>query len=132
MINPAKLKRISWECVHFTPSIDLPSARNELGAQEIRLFDFEAIGIDNKERLLDAIASAMQFPDYFGRNWQALIDCLHDMRWSPANGYVLAIIAADQLWMHSPQLAGTLVEIWLSGAQYWSQYGKPFHLVFVV
>ncbi len=34
-----------------------------------------------KLELLDAIASVLDFPGYFGRNWNALWDCLGDFSW---------------------------------------------------
>lgn len=34
--------------------------------------------------LLQRIADGLKFPDYFGGNWNALIDCLSDMTWSVA------------------------------------------------
>jgi hypothetical protein len=32
--------------------------------------------INSKERLMNAMADACHFPDYFGKNWDALKDCL--------------------------------------------------------
>jgi hypothetical protein len=37
--------------------------------------------IREKERLLERLAVGLKFPDYFGGNWDALIDCLSDMSW---------------------------------------------------
>lgn len=34
-----------------------------------------------KAELLERVALALSFPDYFGRNWDALIDCLSDLSW---------------------------------------------------
>ena len=53
--------------------------------------------LDAKSALLDAIAAAFQFPGYFGRNWDALIDCWSDMAWLPAPGYICIILRADVL-----------------------------------
>lgn len=37
-----------------------------------------------KEQLLRRLAQGLCFPDYFGENWDALIDCLSDLTWSQA------------------------------------------------
>lgn len=72
----------------------------------------------------------MGFPDYFGRNWDALHDFLKDMSWQPGSGYVLVIENSRLLWEKHHDIAGTLVEVWLSAAEFQSSHGKPFHLVF--
>ena len=38
----------------------------------------------SKVELLRRIARELSFPDYFGENWDALIDCLSDLSWSQA------------------------------------------------
>jgi RNAse (barnase) inhibitor barstar len=38
-------------------------------------------GIRSKADLLQALATAGRFPDYFGNNWDALLDCLCDFGW---------------------------------------------------
>jgi RNAse (barnase) inhibitor barstar len=38
-------------------------------------------GINSEEALLDAISIALRFPDYFGRNWNALDECICDLSW---------------------------------------------------
>ncbi|MGC8780904.1 MAG: barstar family protein [Anaerolineae bacterium] len=40
--------------------------------------------IRSKAAFLDACAEALAFPAYFGRNWDALADCLRDLSWAPA------------------------------------------------
>jgi hypothetical protein len=44
--------------------------------------------------LFDEFAAALQFPPYFGENWDALDECLSDLDWLPANAYVLFIVNA--------------------------------------
>jgi RNAse (barnase) inhibitor barstar len=48
---------------------------------------------------LDGIAAALSFPDYFGRNLDALRDCLIDLSWLPAGQHVL-------VWQRSGVLRG--------------------------
>lgn len=38
-------------------------------------------GISSKEQLLTTFAEIGNFPDYFGKNWDALTDCLRDLSW---------------------------------------------------
>ena len=38
-------------------------------------------GISDKQALLRLISAALQFPEYFGFNWDALDECLADLSW---------------------------------------------------
>jgi RNAse (barnase) inhibitor barstar len=46
-------------------------------------------GIKSKPDLLDALSTALCFPDYFGRNWDALEECICDLSWLPDGNIVL-------------------------------------------
>jgi hypothetical protein len=77
----------------------------------------------DKERLLQNIAAALDFPDWFGQNWDALEDCLSDLA---GEGYVLLFEQAkpgDDL--------GVLIDVLGSSAQSWAARGKPFFVVFI-
>ncbi len=46
----------------------------------------------DKAGLMEAVSSAFRFPTYFGRNWDALLDCLRSLPDElPAKGFVLAV-----------------------------------------
>jgi len=58
---------------YFTAFIDGEAARDKAG-------------------LMDQIGPAFRFPSYFGKNWDALLDCLRSLPDTvPARGYVLAV-----------------------------------------
>jgi RNAse (barnase) inhibitor barstar len=38
-------------------------------------------GLHSKIELLHNLAHKLAFPDYFGENWDALVDCLSDLSW---------------------------------------------------
>jgi RNAse (barnase) inhibitor barstar len=79
-----------------------------------------------RQPLFDAIAKALEFPDWFGRNWDALEDCLSDLSWRPASGHLLlfeSFAAGDEL--------GVLIDVLGSAAEYWAGRGRPFFAVFV-
>ena len=48
------------------------------------------------------LARALRFPDYFGHNWDAVYDCLTDLHWLPAAGYVLVLDGFDHLARSEP------------------------------
>jgi hypothetical protein len=46
-------------------------------------------GIKSENALLDALSVALHFPDYFGRNWNALDECICDLSWLSPGDVVL-------------------------------------------
>ena len=85
-------------------------------------------GATGKAVLMERIARALGFPEWFGGNWDALEDCLTDLSWLDAGGHVLIFegtqaIAADD--------SGVLGDILASAASYWAERGRPFFAVFV-
>src|SRR5947209_15322277 len=47
--------------------------------------------------LFGEFSAALQFPYYFGNNWAAFDECLADLDWLPAKGYILIISEASTL-----------------------------------
>lgn len=68
---------------YFTAFIDGEAARDKAG-------------------LMDQIGPAFKFPSYFGKNWDALLDCLRSLPDSvPARGYVLAVRNSSSFLLRS-------------------------------
>src|SRR6266705_1900430 len=47
------------------------------------------VGITSKAELLAELAQRLHFPGYFGMNWDALDECIHDLSWLPVGPIVL-------------------------------------------
>jgi RNAse (barnase) inhibitor barstar len=99
----------------------------ELDGFEVLTIEGDSIG--SKEELLDAIAEGFGFPDWFGRNWDALEECLRDLD-AVNDGYALVITDATALWAERPRVSGTLVEVWLDAAADGAERGVELRLVF--
>ena len=59
----------------------------------VRAGDFAAMiprDIGSKEALFERLARTLGFPDYFGKNWDALSDCLRDFHWREERRIVIA------------------------------------------
>ncbi|WP_216216192.1 barstar family protein [Amycolatopsis aidingensis] len=57
----------------------------------------------DKMSTVDAIAAALSFPDWFGRNLDALYDSLTDLSWLPPGEHVLIWVDADLLKRADPK-----------------------------
>lgn len=80
----------------------------------------------DKDDLLAALAVALKLPDWFGHNWDALVDCLCDLSWKPAPGYVLFIEGHDALRAAHAGDFDTLVDVFAEVADYWRGEDVPF------
>jgi len=57
-----------------------------------------------KQSLLQGLARELEFPPYFGHNWDALDECLADLEdWMPATAYILLFLEADELLADSQE-----------------------------
>lgn len=107
---------------------DLARAASVAGL-DIAHISLGAVG--TKEELLRRFASALGFPEWFGANWDALEDCLTDMSWRPADGYVLVVDGIPGLEELASDDRDTLFDILRSCARFWAGEATPFFVAFV-
>lgn len=72
------------------------------------------------------VAKALAFPQWFGGNWDAFEDCLGDLSWQPAPGYVLLLEHGKHFGAGHKQEFVIAVEVLDAVAGYWQVQGKPF------
>ncbi|NMG76347.1 barstar family protein [Aromatoleum diolicum] len=80
---------------------------------------------NDKADFLRRIAGALHFPDWFGHNWDALADCLRDLSWLPADGYVIVLEHADRLRVAAEGDFTTALEILEETARDWAEEDVP-------
>lgn len=97
MLVVEDLTRVTWHCVHFVSSKDAATLSAQLTRSGLQVCEIPGSTIKTEEDLFAAVATALQFPAYFGRNWDALDECLRDMTWLPSKGYVLIVRDVGQL-----------------------------------
>jgi hypothetical protein len=127
------LIRVSSLCIHFLEFDNaLASLENLRAKSQVALYSIDGASILNDQDMLAALASELQFPDYFGMNLDALNDCMRDMDGQDAPGYVLVVWNSIALWRDAPRTAANLVHAWQWAVEHtWLPKGKPLHLVFV-
>ena len=111
--------------VYFVTTEDLDTlgvAARDAGLQ-VRRID---LGHADKQTLLLRIATALDFPSTFGRNWDALSDGLRDLSWLAAPGYALLFENGGDLQQAGSEAFDTLLEILEECAQEWGERDIPF------
>jgi RNAse (barnase) inhibitor barstar len=83
-------------------------------------FHIDGKNIARKEQLLNHVATALHFPKDFGHNWDALEECLTDMDWVDAEGYLIYYEHIEALQSAGDQF-DTFVEILRDAVQSWKE-----------
>jgi len=123
---PQQLSDASKSGVYRTARADgvLAAARGS----DLRVARIDLAGAAGKDALISRVAAALEFPEWFGGNWDALEDCLSDLSWSAAGGHVLLFEGAERL---PADERGILLDILASAAASWKERGRPFFAVLV-
>ena len=93
-----------------------------------------------KQDLFEEFALHLSLPDYFGRNWDALADCLEDLEWLQGFAYAVVIDGANEVLLDEPadqlnlfvQLIDRVAANWaepVTLGEDWDRPAIPFHWV---
>lgn len=87
--------------------------------QDWRCFYLDGEQVTDKASFLRVCAEAVEFPTYFGYNWDALEECIGDLSWAPAQGYVILYdsmwpiaAAKPDEWCIARSILASAVEVW--------------------
>lgn len=89
----------------------------------------------NKEELFQEFAATLQFPYYFGNNWDAFDECINDLSWLPADRYIFFITNLNKVLSRNPKDLVLFLYYLNEAVIDWNQdnefrKNKPFHLIF--
>jgi RNAse (barnase) inhibitor barstar len=102
---------------------------NEADAAGWRLFYLDGARVRDKKSFLDKAARAMEFPEYFGHNWDAFEECVNDLAWAPASGYILLFQAPERMIKNARADWEIAVEILTTAIENWNEQGVPFYVL---
>ena len=101
-------------------------------AKGFGVYEIDLACVADKAALMQEMQHALALPEWFGRNWDALEDCLTDMSWHEDDvGYVLLLAASGDLRRRDRALFLTLVDVLKSAADYWRGAERPFWAFFL-
>jgi RNAse (barnase) inhibitor barstar len=95
-----------------------------------RCFHLDGREIATKRDFLQACALGLQLPDYFGNNWDALVDCLRDLAWAPAkSGYLVLYDTAERFATTNPADLAVALDILRSAVESWRTTPTPLSVL---
>ncbi len=83
----------------------------------------------DKGHVLDSFARAGRFPDWVGRNWDALDDALGDLSWLPGLGVVILVESEPPVLEDGPW--SILIDVLAGATRTWTDRGRPFSTVVI-
>lgn len=95
-------------------------------ANGFMVFRVDLAGARDKDNMLAIIARAMAFPEWFGANWDALLDSLADLGWRPAEGYVVVLEHCDGIHGRAEADFVALLQVFEQAANEWREQGIAF------
>ncbi|MDP1525364.1 MAG: barstar family protein [Rhodocyclaceae bacterium] len=90
------------------------------------VFRIDLSGVQDKKEMLNSIGKAMAFPEWFGHNWDALLDCLADLGWRPAEGYLVILEHCDGIHGRAEADFVEALQVFEAAANEWREQGIPF------
>jgi RNAse (barnase) inhibitor barstar len=112
--------------VYHLPHMDKKQVVAAAKAGGLAAFRVNLAKAGDKEHMLAAIAKSLKFPDWFGHNFDALADCLADMGWKPADGYVVLLEHCDGIHGKAEEDFVSALNIFEQAATDWREEGVPF------
>ncbi len=111
---------------YFVDARDRAAMAAAAAALDFALVAIDFDGCRDKADALARLARALRFPDWFGGNFDALADCLGDLSWWPAPGYLLLLDHVEGWRGAAPGEFDTTLAILNEAAAGWARARTPF------
>lgn len=112
--------------LYHLPRIDKGLLAQAAAAADLAVFRVDLAEAVDKAGMLTAIHRVLVFPDWFGHNFDALFDCLTDMSWRPAEGYLIMLERCDGIHGLAEEDFLTALDVFERAAGEWREQGVPF------
>lgn len=111
---------------YFVDARDRESLVEAGGALQFAVLPVDLRACADAAAAMREIAETLRFPEWFGDNLDALADCLADLSWLPAEGYVLMLEHTADWRAQDSEAMGTVLEILNDTAAHWASDRIPF------
>ena len=109
---------------------DLPTLREAASELKQAFLNVDLHQARNVPGFIKALSRDLAFPEWFGGNLDALHDCLTDLSWLPAPGYVITLDGSESLQANATSFAA-LNAVLSSAAEEWLARSIPFKIFYL-
>ncbi len=113
----------------YLPAGYAEALRRQADAEHFTILSVDLGQAEDFESALEKLGAAFEFPDWYGANFDALVDCLVDPDWKPAPGHVLFIRGCAHLRQLNPDDFSTLLEVFLAAAETRREAKQPLWIL---
>lgn len=108
---------------------DLQAEAAELGQHFLYAYCAEAA---TKQQVLAIIADAFHFPKHFGKNFDALADCLTDLAYKagPQPGFLVVIEQLPNTQKFDKEAREILLDVFRDAADFWADKNVAFRVFY--
>jgi RNAse (barnase) inhibitor barstar len=94
-----------------------------------KVFAFDGDRIVDSTSLFQEFATVMQFPEYFGHNWDALNDCLTELDGHEVDRYIITIDKLDCFISKDLSQWTNFLDVCKSVVEYWQDTETPVYIL---
>ena len=80
----------------------------------------------DEAHFFDEVAAALQFPYYFGENWDAVWDCITDLNWLRGSSFLIVFDSAEHLLSQSDRGFTLLLKVLADAHERWHRETADF------
>ncbi|MER6156599.1 barstar family protein [Streptomyces sp. NPDC001868] len=86
-------------------------------------------GVTDKPGFMERCVRAFELPEYFGRNWDALADCLTDLSWAPpVRGRLVEVTGWQEYAGAEPDDWNIAREVFAQAVDHWDGTGTELRI----
>ena len=120
--HPLDLRDASQAGVYRVMCADVAPLLALAADEDVSVREIDLTGANEKRELIGRIHAALDFPDDWGRNWDALADGLNDLSWlGEPTPRLLVWRGMDTLHADAPELESTLIGILEDTSTSWAE-----------
>ncbi|MEZ5564264.1 MAG: barstar family protein [Gammaproteobacteria bacterium] len=120
------LPRADRAGVFSLPADDIAVIAEVAATLDFAVFRADLTGCAEPAELFVRLQEQLKLPAWFGQNWDALADCLTDLSWREAPGYLLVLENMADFRSRGDDDFDTLIQTLSDASANWSGLGTPF------